>query len=135
MANNREQVVIIEDDEIILEFLEMVFSAESIDVVCARNGRNGVEAARQHRPDVVVCDLHMAGMTGLDVLHEIRGNGSIAHTPFIMITADQNPALRKRSEESGADRFVLKPFDPDVLIEMVRELALKKSERPVQNGS
>ena len=114
-----KRIVVVEDDEIILEFLEMVFATETMEVIRARDGAKGIEVAERYGPDAIVCDLHMAGMTGLEVLRQVRENPALAHIPVIILTADQNPAVKRQSLVHGADAFVLKPFDPETLIETV----------------
>ena len=124
------RVVVVEDDELILEFLEMVFATETMEVIRARDGAHGLEAAERFQPDVIVCDLHMAGMTGFDVLDQIRVRPATAHIPFVIITADQNPGLKDQCFDRGADAFVLKPFDPDQLIDTLHGLA-RSDRQPV----
>lgn len=129
MDNMGRSVVVVEDDEFILEFLELVFAAETMEVIRARDGIQGIEVVERYRPDAIVCDLHMAGMTGLDVLQRIRNNPAVANIPFVVMTADQDPALRQQCVERGADALVLKPFDPDLLVDTLKGL-MRNRDRP-----
>lgn len=124
------RLVVVEDDEIILEFLEMVFATETMEVIRARDGQHGVEATARFEPDAVVCDLHMAGMTGFDVLRHIRSHPSLADTPVVIITADQDPVLKRQCMDQGANAFVLKPFDPDALLDTLRRLTTGRDRPP-----
>jgi len=117
------KILVVEDDLIILEFLSLFLESEGMDVVTATGGEEALRVARTEHPNAVLCDLHMARVSGLEVLHGLRQDPDMADTPFVMITADQSADLRRRSIDLGASAFVVKPFNPDHLIDTLHKIA------------
>jgi CheY-like chemotaxis protein len=83
----------------------------------------GVEAARSHRPDLILCDMRMPKMTGHDVLRTLRSEDDWGRdVPVALLTASTEPRLKEKSEALGASAFIRKPFDVDDLIATVNTL-------------
>jgi DNA-binding response OmpR family regulator len=113
-------ILIVEDDAVLREFLRTAL-ADEFDVVDAGTGEEAVELARRLRPDVVILDVMLPGISGLDIVREIRADSELRDTPVLVMTAfsDIDPS---EAEAAGADRFLSKPFDLVELTETVREL-------------
>ena len=113
-------VLIVEDDAVLREFLRTAL-ADEFDVVDAGTGEEAVELARRLRPDVVILDVMLPGVSGLDIVREIRADRELRDTPVLVMTAfsDIDPS---EAEAAGADKFLSKPFDLLELTETVREL-------------
>lgn len=114
------KIVVVEDEADILEILTYNLKREGFDVVSADNGLQGLSLIKQHLPDIVLLDLMMPGMDGLEVCKHMRADKPTENIPVIMVTA--------KSEESdivlglglGADDYVSKPFSPKELIARIK---------------
>jgi len=115
-------IVVIEDNEVILEFIQLLLQQNDFIVIAVNNGRDGLAMVRQHRPDLIMSDLHMAGGDGLYVLRAVRADPGTTDIPFVLVTADLDPAARQHCYALGATRVFLKPFDPDVLVDTIGKL-------------
>ena len=113
-------ILIVEDDPVLREFL-CTAMADEFEVVAAVTGEEAVELARRLRPDAVLLDVMLPGLSGLDVVRQIRADEELKDTPVLVMTAfsDIDPS---EAEAAGADRFLSKPFDLLELTETVRAL-------------
>ncbi len=109
------RVLVVDDDDTVREVLRRYLSRDGHEVIEAADGPTGLERARTGRPDLVVLDLMLPGMGGLDVCRELRRTSTV---PVIMLTALGQESDRVVGLEFGADDYVVKPFSP-------RELALR----------
>jgi two-component system, chemotaxis family, chemotaxis protein CheY len=112
----RSQVLVVDDDPDILEALGEILDAEGFQSHRARNGREALERARVVRPDLVLLDLLMPVMDGLEFLHRLRAQGTAP--PVLLLSADRSIPVRAR--ELGAAGFLSKPFDLVELLALVR---------------
>lgn len=92
------------------------------EIVTAANGKAGLALIEEKRPRLVFLDVMMPLMNGYEVCAAIRRNAALAATAVVMLTAKGQEADRARGLEAGADRFVTKPFDPDEILAMAREI-------------
>ena len=115
----KERVLIIEDDEGILRVLRRALTYEGYQVETALEGEAGLSQAREWRPDLVILDLMLPGMDGLEVCHRLRTGGSI---PILMLTAKDTVQDRIQGLDAGADDYMIKPFNLDELLARVRAL-------------
>jgi two-component system response regulator MprA len=115
----KERIMIIEDDEGILRVLRRALTYEGYQVETALEGENGLSQAREWRPDLVILDLMLPGMDGLEVTQRLRTDGNI---PILMLTAKDTVNDRVQGLDAGADDYMTKPFDLDELLARVRAL-------------
>jgi two-component system response regulator MprA len=114
-----ERILIIEDNESIVKVLKRSLAYEGYKVDAALDGETGLALAREHYPDLVVLDLMLPGMDGLEVCQRLRSAGSV---PILMLTAKDASQDRVQGLDAGADDYVVKPFDLDELMARVRAL-------------
>ena len=114
--------ILICDNEAPLRALVRAALDARYEVVEARDGEESLDAARTERPDAVVLDMMMPGLTGLEVVRTMRADPELAETPVVMVTARAQAADREAALAAGADRFVTKPFSPVQLASLVDEL-------------
>ena len=121
-------VLVVEDNldnyELVRTILEMV----GYDTFLAINGRDGVNAARKQKPDLVLMDMSMPEMDGWDATKRIRENPETAQIPIIALTVHTLPLEMKRALDAGVDAYLPKPYDAGQLIRVV-EGTLKNSKR------
>jgi two-component system sensor kinase len=116
------KILIIEDDRSIRQSLSDVLTElADYTVVGARDGQEGLGMAREHHPDLILCDMMMPGLNGLEVLAELRKDARLAAIPFMFLTAWVDPAERRAGLEAGADDFITKPFSTPALIKQIAE--------------
>jgi two-component system alkaline phosphatase synthesis response regulator PhoP len=120
-----EQILIIEDEPDLLRGLELNIKAEGYGVMTATSGDAGLAAALRERPDLVLLDLMLPGMSGLDVCRELRRQQFEA--PIIMLTARAEEVDRVVGLELGADDYVTKPFGIRELLARIRVRLRRKS--------
>ena len=127
-------VLVVDDDPVILKLLEVNFEMEGFQVVRAADGAEGLERAREVRPDIVVLDVMMPRMTGYEVAKALREDHNTAHIPIIFVTARAQSSDVEKGMELGVEDYVTKPFDPLELIDRVNSL-LARSQNTVAAGS
>jgi DNA-binding response OmpR family regulator len=116
-------VLVIDDDPVIVKLLRVNFELEGFNVISASDGLEGVEKARKERPDVVISDIMMPTMNGLELVSTLKSDPVTADLPVLLLSAKAQMADVQRGFELGADDYVTKPFDPIELIDKVTALA------------
>lgn len=113
------RILIIEDDEAILKFLRRGLAYEGYQVNTATDGDSGLTLARDNPPDLVVLDLMLPGIDGLEVCRRLRAGGSV---PILILTAKDSVNDRIQGLDLGADDYMVKPFNLDELLARIRAL-------------
>lgn len=121
----RERILIIEDEDKILQFLQRGLTYEGYRVETAADGPTGLALARSEVPDLVILDWMLPGLDGLEVCRRLRAAGP---TPILMLTAKESVSDRVQGLDAGADDYLVKPFEFDELVARVR--ALLRRARP-----
>src|SRR5437868_12064896 len=107
---SKASILVIDDEKDLLELVRYNLTKEHIDVLTASEGQVGLDLAFKERPDLVVLDLMMPGLSGLDVCRHLRSDSRTSSTPIIMLTAKAAETDRIIGLELGADDYVTKPF-------------------------
>jgi len=126
---SRERIVVVEDDADISKLLEHILSQQGYDVAVARDGAAALRVIREQPPDLVVLDLMLPDMSGLEILKFLRAGNATVKTRVIIVTARKDEVDRIVGFELGADDYVMKPFSPRELALRVRAV-LQRMERP-----
>ena len=113
-------VLAVEDEEHIRNILEYNLKLDGFEVYTAEDGREGLELARQMRPDVILLDWMMPEMSGLEVLSELKKDEQTKHIPVFMLTAKAMMNDIKQALCEGADDYITKPFNPAELGQTIR---------------
>jgi CheY-like chemotaxis protein len=129
----QRRVLVVDDDPLILEVLKTVLDLEEFDVVTAADGEAGLERLREQRPDVVVCDVMMPGIDGLEVCRRIKAERETADLPVVLLTARDRAEDRAAGEAAGCDAYLTKPFSPLHLIDVIGDVQV--GGRPVEGSS
>jgi two-component system alkaline phosphatase synthesis response regulator PhoP len=119
---NKGTVLVIDDEKDLLELVRYNLEKERFDVICTADGQSGLEIASKHRPDLIVLDLMMPGIDGLEVCRKLRADSRTNRIPVIMLTARATEADRVVGLELGADDYVTKPFSPRELVARVKAI-------------
>ena len=116
------RILIADNDAVRSRELEALLREEYFEVVVTRSGPEAVEICTMHQCDIVVLDLDLPGMSGLEVCRALKADPSTEQVPVIMITARDQLAERAAGLEAGADDFLVKPFDKTALVTRIRSL-------------
>jgi FixJ family two-component response regulator len=127
MANERIRIAVVDDDESIRRALKRLFQALAFETETYATGREFLEFFHTFRPDCVILDLHMEGMSGLDVQRHLQRMGT--RPAVVVITGHDNPGVRTESLSLGADAFLPKPVDGRLLISTIERLT--REARPI----
>jgi two-component system response regulator MtrA len=126
-ATGRGRVLVVDDDPSLAEMLTIVLRNEGFDPVVCNTGDQAMAAFRQYRPDMVLLDLMLPGMDGIDVCKALRAESGV---PIVMLTAKTDTVDIVVGLESGADDYVVKPFKPKELVARIRA-RLRRYDEPV----
>lgn len=122
-------ILVVEDDGDIQELLSYNLAQEGFQVLRAMTGEDGLQIANNRRPGLIILDLMLPGMDGMEVCRRIKRNPDTAGIPIVMLTAKGEDADIITGLEVGADDYVTKPFSPKVLIARVRAVLRRKEEK------
>ena len=121
-STHKGTILVIDDEPDLLELVEFNLKKDGYEVIVAKNGQSGLEIAQKHVPDLIILDLMMPGLDGLEVCRQLRSDSRTRQIPMIMLTAKSAEADRIVGLELGADDYVTKPFSPRELVARVRAL-------------
>ena len=124
-----ERILVIEDDPAILKVLQRGLAYEGYVVDIATDGRAGLNLARDRHPDLVILDLMLPGMDGLEVCRLLRTSGGV---PILVLTAKDAIHDRVQGLDAGADDYLIKPFNLDELLARIRALLRRTQTERIQ---
>jgi CheY-like chemotaxis protein len=127
-VSSRRNVLLVDDDPLILEILRTILDLEEFEVTTAASGRAAMAAVDEVRPDVVVCDVVMPEVDGLEVCRHLKSTPTTADLPVILLTARDRPEDRQAGQDAGCDAYLTKPFSPLQLIDVIRDLRVNHRE-------
>ena len=134
---NAVKILIIEDEFDVLKNVETILSEEGYKAIVAKNGINGIELAKNEKPDLIICDIMMPGIDGYGVLEELSKNKDTQSIPFIFLTAKVERDDIRKGMQLGADDYLFKPFKIDELLSAIttrlKRIELLKSEAIIKN--
>ncbi|PJJ61686.1 MtrAB system response regulator MtrA [Compostimonas suwonensis] len=111
------RILVVDDDTALAEMIGIVLQAEGFETSFCADGTGALEAFRESKPELVLLDLMLPGIDGIEVCRRIRAESG---TPIIMLTAKTDTADVVRGLESGADDYIVKPFNPKELVARIR---------------
>ncbi|MEL7035160.1 MAG: EAL domain-containing protein [Cyanobacteria bacterium J06592_8] len=122
------KILVIEDEPDIRENIQDILEMEDFELVSAENGLIGIEQAKKHLPDLIICDIMMPKMNGFEVLQELKKENKTASIPLIFLTAKADRTDFRQGMELGADDYLTKPFTPKELLQAIRVRLEKKAQ-------
>ena len=115
-----KMILVIDDEKDLIKLVDHHLSKEGYLVIGARDGAEGLDVARKHKPDLILLDIMMPKMDGWQVCKQIKATAGIAQTPVIMLTARAHETDKVLGLELGADDYITKPFSPRELVARVK---------------
>ena len=131
----REHILVVEDDEDILELVEYNLAKNGYSVSRVMSGEDGLRAARHKAPDLILLDIMLPGLDGLEVCKLLRTDTHTQHIPIVMLTARGEESDIVSGLELGADDYITKPFSPKVMIAKLRAVLRRRSRTPTEESS
>ena len=129
-CSEREEILVVDDNDDMKKYVGSLLSS-TYDVSYASDGNEGLEKATREVPGLIVCDVMMPGMNGLEMCRRIKTSTATSHIPVILLTANAREGQRADGYECGADAYIVKPFSGKVLTARVRNLI--ESRRNLKN--
>ncbi|WZL74752.1 response regulator transcription factor [Clostridiaceae bacterium 35-E11] len=126
----RKKILIVDDEQHIIELIQFNLESNGFDVITSENGEEGLALAEKEMPDVIVLDLMLPGMDGLEVCKHVRNNEKINRIPIIMLTAKGEEMDRVLGLEIGADDYLTKPFSVRELLARIKAVLRRYEEIP-----
>lgn len=127
------KILVVDDEEVLVETIAYNLEQAGYQVMTVADGMSALEAARRETPDLIILDIMLPGMDGLEVCRQLRREDSMATVPIIMLTAKGDEIDKVVGLEVGADDYVTKPFGRRELLARVRAL-LRRADYPSANG-
>jgi two-component system alkaline phosphatase synthesis response regulator PhoP len=127
---SEENILVVEDEKDIQELVRYNLSKEGYRVTCADSGEEGLKTALSLHPDLVILDLMLPGVDGLEVCRRLKKDAATAHIPIIMLTAKGDESDIVAGLEMGADDYVIKPFSLKVLVTRIRAVLRRNKSEP-----
>ena len=131
----RERILVVDDEEDLLELVNYNLTKEGYRVTCVESGEAALAEARKALPDLVVLDLLLPSVDGLEVCRLLKSEPKTKHIPVIMLTAKSEEADVVSGLELGADDYLTKPFSPRVLLARIKALLRRKPNDPADEQS
>jgi Response regulators consisting of a CheY-like receiver domain and a winged-helix DNA-binding domain len=122
----KEKILLVDDELDFVEVARLRLENSGYEVIVAYDGVEGLEKAKIDKPDLIILDIMMPKMNGFDVCRKLKIDKNFKNIPIIMLTAKYQPNDIRFGTAMGADEYLTKPFEPQILLDKIRELLDKK---------
>lgn len=122
MKKNSVKILIIDDESDLVEMVTLRLEANDYQVISAYDGQEGLDKARNEKPDLIILDLMLPKIDGYKVCRLLKFDEKYKKIPIILFTARAQESDIKLGEDVGADAYLIKPFEPDVLLTKIAQL-------------
>lgn len=134
VIDGKKKILVIDDNADIRDLIQYIFEKAGKQVIQGEDGAKGLTQVKAHRPDLILLDTTMPGISGLDVLKAIRSDrdSEISSIPVVMLTANSAEADIKKAYEIGASSYIVKPFKKEMIVaevDLLLQLEEAKSEK------
>jgi len=128
----RQHILVVDDEREIRELLDYNLRKGGFDVACVSTGEDALASVRYRRPDLVVLDLMLPGVDGLEVCRRLQADARTRRVPIVMLTAKDGEADIVTGLELGAADYIVKPFSPRVLLARIKAVLRRKTKAPAE---
>ncbi|HEV8533836.1 MAG TPA: response regulator [Methylomirabilota bacterium] len=119
---SQKRILLVEDNEFNRKIVRDLLSRQPYDLLEAHDGEAGVEAARRELPDLIIMDVQLPKLSGLEATRRIRAEPAIAKIPIIVVTSFALSGDAKKAMDAGASAYLAKPYSPRQLLEAIRKM-------------
>jgi signal transduction histidine kinase/ligand-binding sensor domain-containing protein/DNA-binding response OmpR family regulator len=127
LSSDVKSMLIVEDDADIRQYVGQVFAGK-FKLLQAENGEDGIALVRKHLPDIVISDVMMSGMSGIEMCSQIKTDMVLSHIPVVLLTASTSQEVKLKGIEGGADDYISKPFDKTMLVARVDAILKNRND-------
>ncbi|UCB57592.1 MAG: response regulator [Candidatus Omnitrophota bacterium] len=117
-----KKILLVDDETGLVELMKMRLEREGYEVITGYDGQEALDKARKEKPDLIILDLMLPKMDGYKVCGLLKRDARYSKIPVVMFTARAEEEDRKAGEEAEADAYIIKPFEPKLLLEKIKEL-------------
>jgi len=128
----QEHIIVVDDEEDILELVRYNLAKAGYKVTAVASGEDAIRTARSKLPDLVLLDLMLPGVDGLEVCNTLKRDHKTANIPIVMLTARGDEADVVTGLELGADDYITKPFSPRVLVARIKAVLRRRTQQPAE---
>ena len=132
MAN--KTILVVDDEVDILQLIQYNLEKEGYKTLTTTSGEDALREARRHLPNLIILDLMLPGLDGIEVCKQLRSTEDTKYIPILMVTAKSEESDIITGLEVGADDYITKPFSPKVLIARVRAILRRSRRNPIDEG-
>lgn len=134
---SKQTILVVDDEQDLLDLIEYNLRQEGYDVIKAENGKDGIQMAKEHMPDLVLLDIMMPQMDGIEVCDRMREDSTLSHIPIIFLTARSDEKTEIEGLNKGADDFITKPISTTKLVSRIKAVLrrFEETEEVVQKLS
>jgi two-component system chemotaxis response regulator CheY len=118
-----KRILTIDDSKTMRDMLMLTLQGSGYDVLQAVDGQDGLDVLQKETVDVIITDINMPKMDGYGVIQNLRSNPSYDSTPILVLTTESDREKKERARELGATGFIVKPFNPTTLVEVIRKVS------------
>ncbi len=119
----KKQILIVDDSKTMLDMLNCTLDGAGYEVVQAENGQEGLSALAANNIDVIITDINMPVMDGIAFIREVRKNPANKALPILTLTTESSAEKKNEGREAGATGWIVKPFDPTKLLNVIRKVS------------
>lgn len=130
----RERILVVDDEEDILELVKYNLAKNGYDVTCVTSGEEGLTTAINSMPDLIVLDLMLPGLDGLEICKILKNNTRTKDISVLMLSAKGEESDVVTGLDMGADDYILKPFSPKILLARIKAVLRRKQTEPLESG-
>lgn len=113
-------ILVVDDSETVRQVLQLTLANAGFDVVEAEDGFEALDKLSHHSVDMMITDLNMPNMDGLELIKKVREDGTHRFTPIVMLTTESSEEKKLAGREAGASGWIVKPFKPEQLLKVVK---------------
>ena len=129
-----QTILVVDDEQDLLDLIEYNLKKEGFGVIKALDGMDGIEQARNHHPDLILLDIMMPKMDGLEVIEEIRKDDQLKHIPIIFLTARGDEKTEVTGLNKGGDDYITKPISTSKLVSRIKAVLRRyEQQEPLSN--
>ena len=126
MELRSRKILVVDDEPDIVEILTYNLEKENFTVFKAYSGEECITSAIDNNPDMIILDIRMPGMTGIEACRTLRLNKTFENTPILFLTADSDEYTTMNAFDAGGSHFITKPINPSILVSIIKELTKKE---------
>jgi signal transduction histidine kinase/ligand-binding sensor domain-containing protein/DNA-binding NarL/FixJ family response regulator len=127
LSEDTATLLIVDDDTEIRQYLRHIFSGK-YKLLEAVSGEEGLMLVKRYLPDIIISDVMMGGISGIEMCAQLKADVSLSHIPVVLLTASSSTQVRLQGIEGGADDYISKPFDKDLLVAKITSILKNRSD-------